>query len=112
MNNTEILEQILLAIDDKRQIIYLMQNYPTVCFNSVMDDIYTAHVPDDIKKKINCTFSDKSLIKIFGKGGVSAIRDAQKAAILKAKEERKKLLLFSIKKADPVKVGFSRSQNI
>ena len=94
MNNNEILDEILLTIDDKRHTIYGMQNFPSICINSVMDDIYTAHMPDDIKKKVNFNFGDKSLEKIFGQCGLTAIREAQKAAIAKAKDERTKLLVF------------------
>ena len=88
MKNKEILEQILLDIDDKRHLIHEMQNFPLSYLIGLMDNIYSKYVPYDIQKKVNFNFGDKTLVKIFDESGLKAIRDALKAAINKAKDER------------------------
>lgn len=100
--NKEILDQILLAINDKRHQLYeqldeLDEDAP---YLNEMLKIYTRCIPNELYIETCELFDfsnfdeDEKLLHLFGDNGLTAIRDAQKAAIDKAKEERTKLLVF------------------
>lgn len=102
--NTEILEQILLEIDKNRFHLFDEQ------LDNAYDDerpvitemlrIYTRCIPNELYIETCELFDfsdfdeDEKLLHLFGKDGLAEIRNAQKAAITKAKKERTELLVF------------------
>lgn len=95
--NTEILEQILLAIDDKRHHLYEQLDEDSF---PAMGQVYCQCIPNELYIETCELFDfsnfdeDEKLLHLFGDDGLTAIRDAQKAAIDKAKKERTDLLIF------------------
>ena len=100
MNNKEILEQILLAIDDKRHRLYEQLGELEDDSSPMMSEVYCQCIPNELYTETCELFDfsdfdeDEKLLHLFGEDGLSAIRAAQKAAINKAKEERTDLLVF------------------
>ena len=98
--NKEILEQILLAIDDKRHRLYEQLDELDDDSFPAMGEVYCQCIPNELYIKTCELFDfsdfdeDKKLLHLFGEDGLGAIRNAQKAAIDKAKKERTDLLVF------------------